>query len=319
MKDRNEEYEIDLLRLLKVLWSRALEIVVVGIIAASISFGYTVMMIEPTYQANAMIYVNNSSFSLGSTSFSISSSDISASQSLVETYIVILTSRNTLNEVITKADLDLSYNEIRGMISAQAVNETEIFKITVSSKDPEQAKLIANTICDVLPDKVSSIIDGSSVRIVDYAVKPSVKSSPSITKNTVIGFAVGAFLICIYFILRDLFDDVIRNEDYLTTNFEIPVLAAIPNLAGDSHGGKYYKKKYYKYGKYSKYGNYGKYGYSYGYGYGGYENSARKNNAEDIELDKNAENIARDKNAESIACDTAAVNDGKNGGNDNGR
>ena len=165
------------------MWQNALKIVVCGIICAALAFSYTVFMVTPLYQANCLIYVNNSSFSVGSSSFSISSADISASQSLVDKYIVILKSRATLNEVIEEAGLNMSYGQLSGMVSAAAVNETEIFRVTVTSPDPEEAKLIANTIAEVLPVKVSDIIDGSSVRVVDYAVKPSVKSSPSITKS----------------------------------------------------------------------------------------------------------------------------------------
>ena len=268
-KNKVEEYEIDLFRILKVMWQNAFRIVICGIICAALAFSYTVFMVTPLYQANCLIYVNNSSFSVGSSSFSISSADISASQSLVDTYIVILKSRSTLNEVINESGIEKTYSQISGMISAAAVNETEIFRVTVTSPDPEEAKLIANTIAEVLPAKVSDIIDGTSVRIVDYAVKPSVKASPSITKNTAIGLIIGLALMSLIVVLLDLFDDVIRDEDYLAQNFDIPILASIPNLGGPG------SKRYGKYGYgYKKYGyGYRKYGYQYkksGYGYGDY-------------------------------------------------
>ena len=260
MKERKqtEEYEIDLLQVFRVIWQNAIRIVVCAILCATISLCYTVFMVTPLYQANCMMYVNNSSFSLGSTQISLNSSDISASKSLVDTYIVILKSRATLNDVIKEAGLSYKYEELYDMIDASAVNETEIFKVTVTSPDQEEAKLIANTIANTLPDKVSSIIDGSSVRVVDYAVKPFAKSSPSLTKNTGIGFVIGLVLMTLIVVLLDLFDDVIRNEDYLTQNFDIPILATIPNLGGGSHGG------------YGRYG-YRKYGYRYGYSKNGGE------------------------------------------------
>lgn len=244
------------------MWQNVIKIAICSILGGLIAFSYTIFMVTPLYQANCMIYVNNSSFSVGSSSFSISSADISASQSLVDTYIVILKSRATLNEVIEEAGLDMSYSQLNGMVSASAVNETEIFRVTVTSPDPDQAKLIANTIAEVLPVKVSDIIDGSSVRIVDYAVKPSVKASPSVTKNTSVGLIIGFGIMALIVILLDLFDDVIRNEDYINQNYDIPILASIPNLGGGSHGRYGYRK--YKYG-YRKYGyKYSRYGDSRG-------------------------------------------------------
>ena len=87
MNKNNDEIEIDLLKLIKVLWRKALVIILVAVLAASAVFAFTLFFIEPAYDATASIYVNNSSFSFGSTSFSFSSSELSASNSLVNTYI----------------------------------------------------------------------------------------------------------------------------------------------------------------------------------------------------------------------------------------
>ena len=70
-------------------------------------------MIPPKYQASALLYVNNSSISVGSTSISLS--DLSASQTLVDTYIAILKTRLTLDEVAVQAGLDYEYEELEEM------------------------------------------------------------------------------------------------------------------------------------------------------------------------------------------------------------
>ena len=76
--------------------------------------------------------------------FSISSGELTAAQKLVDTYIVILRSRSTLNDVIKKSGVDYSYEEMREMVAASAVNNTEIFSISVTSEDKEEAERIAN-------------------------------------------------------------------------------------------------------------------------------------------------------------------------------
>ena len=48
------------------------------------------------------------------------------------------------------------------MITASAVNGTEIFEIVVTNPDNQKAELIANTIADVLPKKIANIVEGSS-------------------------------------------------------------------------------------------------------------------------------------------------------------
>ena len=176
--EKKEQTGIDLLRLLNAYWHRLWMIVIAAIVCGGLGFSYAAFILEPTYKAEALMYVNNSSISVGSTSFSISPSELSAAQSLVDTYVVILKTRTTLEKVIEKADLKYTYEQLSKMISSGSISNTEVFNIDVTSNDPAEAELIANTIAKVLPERISGIVDGSSVRIVDYAVKPSAKAGP---------------------------------------------------------------------------------------------------------------------------------------------
>ena len=51
--------------------------------------------------------------------------------------------------------------------------------------------MIVDTIVKILPDRIADIVDGSSVRVVDHAVLPTQRSSPSYTKYTLIGLILG--------------------------------------------------------------------------------------------------------------------------------
>jgi len=238
-KEYPEQIEIDLMQLLHALWHRLWAIILAAVIGGGALFSYAAFLITPLYEAEALMYVNNSSFSLGSTSFSISSSELTAAKTLVDTYIVILKTRSTLNEVIREAGLNYSYQELSEMIGSEPVNNTEIFSIKVTSSNPQEAELIANTIAEVLPDKIADIVDGSSVRVVDYAVTPAEKASPSITLFTAIGVLVGIVLACLIIIIREMMDTQIHSEDYLIQTYKLPVLAVIPNLFDSNDAGYY--------------------------------------------------------------------------------
>lgn len=248
VKTEDTYFEIDVLKLLQALWRRAWALVLAALVCGGIALGYTTFLVTPLYKASALLYVNNSSISVGNTQLSISPSELSAAQSLVDTYLVILKTRTTLNKVIEEAQLPYSYKDLSSMISAAAVNSTEIFEIVVTNPNPQEAELIANTIAQVLPERISAIVDGSSVRIVDYAIVPSVKASPSLTKNTAIGMFIGFALAAIAVVLMDIFDDQIHSSDYLMQNFDIPVLAVIPELLSSSKSSSYYYQNSY-YGK----------------------------------------------------------------------
>lgn len=230
MQKSDEYYEIDILKLLKALWHKLWVILLSAILLGVGAFTFSTHFIAPTYEAQALMYVNNSSFTVGNTSFSISTSELTAAQNLVDTYIVILKTRTTLNEVIKKAELDYSFEELKAMISSAAVNNTEVFGIKVTSKSPEEAELIANTIAQILPSKIAAVVEGSSVRIVDYAVLPGQKVAPNITKITAMGLLLGVFLSCAVIVIYSLLDTKIHSEAYLMQTYDLPVLAVIPDV-----------------------------------------------------------------------------------------
>lgn len=246
MNNDNEYIKIDLTKVLNGLLHRAWVIILCMILCGALLFSYASYFVTPMYESSVLMYVNNSDFSVGVTSFSISSSDISAAKSLVETYLVILKTRMTMDDVIAQGQLDYSYEQLCKMISAESVNDTEIFSVTVKTDDPYEAERIANTIAIVLPEKINAVVDGSSVRIVDYAVVPSEKVSPSIPKYTILGMMMGAMLSCLIIAIIEITDNQIRSEDYLLETYpEIPLLSVVPDMLNERHHDNYYYYSHY--------------------------------------------------------------------------
>lgn len=237
---KNEELEIDLSRLFGALLKKAWMIGIVSVLCAVLTLAYTVLFVSPKYESGAMFYVNNSGFDMGSVDNILSASDISASRDLVKTYIVILNARETLNDVIDYAGVDRTYGQVRAMISAESVNETEIFRVVVTSEDPVEAEKIADAIAYILPKRIASIIDGTSTKVVDSAVLPSGASSPSYTKNTVLGFMVGLVLIVAVIVVLELLDVTIRTEENIAQVAKHPILASVPDMTNPGKGSAYY-------------------------------------------------------------------------------
>lgn len=248
---KKDYYVIDIWHIIRVVWHRAWVVALSAIVAAIASFSIAAFAITPLYSSSVMMYVNNTSFSIGSTSLSISSSEISAAQSLLKTYIVILNNRTTLEAVIDKADVDYTYEELSGMINASSVNETEVLRVTVTTENPYEAAKIANCIAEVLPIRISEVIEGSSMKIVDSGVVDLQKVSPSITKYTAVGFTIGSLISILILAVIAMMDGTIHDEDYIIDTYNYPILAKVPDLTGDRHS-----KGYYSYYKRNVYGDY---------------------------------------------------------------
>ena len=241
-KEKNTEYyTIDLAHIFKALWKRFWVIVLSGILAAGLAFSYAYFLVNPTYSSYVKLYVNNSSFSVGNTTFSIS--ELSAAQSLVKTYGEILNSRSTLERVIAKAGVDYTWKELSEMIKYGQSNNTEIMCVTVTSEDPYEASRIANAIAEVLPVRLTEIIDGASMEVVDDAIPDLQKVAPSITRYTAIGLLIGALLSAGILGVMAHFDDTIHDEDYVIKTYDYPILGVIPDLenSGSKAYGYYYQ------------------------------------------------------------------------------
>ena len=236
----NDEIEIDLKRLLDALLDKAWLIVVASVLVAAIALMGTIFFITPQYQSSAMFYVNNSDISVGSATLSLEASDISASRGLVDTYIVILNTRETMLDVIDYAGVERTVEQVMGMINASAVDETEVFRVTVTNPDPYEAEQIANAIARILPKRIATIIEGTSAKVVDAAVVAAKPSSPSYTRNTILGFMIGFVLAAALIVLQELMDVTIRTEDDIAQGCKHPVLAAVPDMEIVTKGGYYY-------------------------------------------------------------------------------
>ena len=275
---------IDLLELLSLYVKRIWIIILSAILAGSAAFGYTYFFVTPQYQSSALFYVNNNSVSLGGSAFTFSASEISAAQSLVDTYIVILTSIPTIEEVIEEADVDYTYSQLVNMITASAVNSTEIFRATVTDSDPYEAELIANTIATVLPERIAEVVKGSDVSIVQHAVVASRRSSPNYSRNTMLGAFLGILMSVAILTINFYYDEYIRSEDYLTATYpEYPLLGVLPDATSSGKKGRGYYRA-------------ARRGYGYGYGY---------TSANSGEEDKKA----KKKKAEKKKKDTSTVGD----------
>ena len=247
-EQENEGFQLDVFQLLGWVWDNIFLIILVSAIVGLATFGYTYFRVTPRYEASTTLYVNSNSFSIGSTSLSVSTTEISTSSRLIDTYLLVLNSRTTLERVIEEAGLNLSYGELLGMISTKVYEGTSAFSVYVASPSPTQAELIANTIAKVLPERISEIVYGTSVQVIDYAIVPSYSAYPNYTKNTLMGVAAGFALsvVCVlgWCLLRDLRSGVVTSANELNRMFsDIPVFAVIPDIR--YHSGKSYYNYYY--------------------------------------------------------------------------
>lgn len=241
-KTQGATKELDVRRLFSLLCRKAWLIGLTAVICAVLTFLVSYYFITPKYESSTMFYVNNNSgISVGDITASISSSDITAGRSLVDSYIIILNTRDTLEDVIGYSGVDVTVEELQKMITAEAVNNTEIFRVAITHPAPEKAERLAWAVGEILPNRIDNIIDGTSAKIVEYARVATEPSSPNYAGNTLLGLLVGLVLCVSVIVLNELFDVVIRSEEDIQMCCPHPVLSAVPDMTVQSKGGYYYR------------------------------------------------------------------------------
>ncbi len=243
VKENSNAVDIDITKLFKAClekwWCFVIAMFCLGVI-----FYCDAKLTEPLYSSSVKIYVSNIANS--DDLQKVTSSDISASAELVNLYSVILHTNNTLSKVKDISGVDYSVEQLNGMLSTAAVDETQVFSVKVTSRSPEDAQKIATTIGEVLPGDLKNIIKGVDAMVVEDATTPGEPVNLSFTRKAVIGAALGFILVAGLVFVKVIFDTTIRSENDVEGITNAPILAAIPDLVENSGRQKSYKS----YGKY---------------------------------------------------------------------
>lgn len=206
----NDEITIDLLKILKACVKKVWLIILVAAILGGGMFAYGKATYMPAYTASTTLYasyVNARNFAFGENTGNISQSSLSESRSLVDTCTAVLNTRSTLEAVIDEAGVEMTSSKLATMITAAAVNKTELFDVTVTAGDPDLAALLANTIGKVLPSQVAMVNSNSNVGVIDEALVPAGPDANDILKNAAVATVLGAFVVCVVIAVQNIVED----------------------------------------------------------------------------------------------------------------
>ena len=223
------EDEIDLVELFYLLWGHAWQIILCLVLGAGLALGYTKLLVAPLYQATSSIYIvsasNNSVVNL---------TDLQIGAQLTADYQELILSRPLLEDVIENLELTngegepMSTAALSRMITITNTDDTRILKVTVTSPDPQESADIANELIDQACIYLPQIMETEEPNLVEEAIPPTQKSSPSTARNVVLGGLLGACLACGVLVLRYLMNDTFVTPDDVVKYLGVQPLAVIP-------------------------------------------------------------------------------------------
>lgn len=235
-----DEMEIDLAELFRVLLRKWWLIAVTALLATAIAIGVTKFAITPKYQSQAMIYI------LTKTTSVTSMVDLQIGEAITGDFEIIATSKPVIDAAIEEIkrteNVTFSRKDIKEMLSITNEDDTRILMIRAIHENPEYACWVANAVADATSERMAEIMKSDPPTTVERAEVESVPVSPSLLKNAVIGFMLGAIAICGLLLVQFIMDDTIKTEDDIERYLGESTLVMIPNIKNREKGAQRGKK-----------------------------------------------------------------------------
>ena len=214
--------EIDLKELWNLFKTKLVKIIIFTLVIVLFGAIYVSFIKVPEYKSSSTVVLSTSGTS------SITYTDVNVNNNLVSTYSEIAKSRSVLQESIDELNLDIDYESLAKKVSVSQVSDTEIITITVSNKDAETARILADKIAEIFTSRIKDIYNMDNVRVLDNAVKADTPYNINFIKTLTICALVGLLLGFAYVFILYTFDTTIKTPEEVEMKLQLPILGRIP-------------------------------------------------------------------------------------------
>ncbi|WP_462246683.1 YveK family protein [Faecalitalea cylindroides] len=219
----NNEVEIDLGELLKILKKNIFMIITVTFLCAIIGLLSSVFFVEKKYNSEATIYITPKVTEQGTIDYN----SIQTNSKMVNNYMEILKGETILAKVAKQVGLE-SYEEVQDTLTITNPENTELISVSAETTDPELSQQIVSLTVSTFTEDMMDILNLNNVTTINEAKVNPDPVSPSKSKFTILGFGIGLVISCGYVCITYLFDKRLRTRDEAENFLGIPVLATVP-------------------------------------------------------------------------------------------
>lgn len=172
--------------LLTAVWQKKWIVLLSVVLCAALALAVTALFVTPKYETSAVFFLRGED-----------------AQTLVESGIYILQTRQSLDAILDYAGLDYSREQLSGMLSAGAMGETALLEVRVVCDQPELARTVADAVAAVLPQRMAEVIPGTVMELADVPEVPAKPVSPSYGLHLLIGLIVGLAVPVVAIVIRE--------------------------------------------------------------------------------------------------------------------
>lgn len=237
---QEEKAQIDIFDLARALWHKAWIMIAAATIVATAALCYAKFFITPMYSSTTGMYVigrQNESY--------VTYSDTQFSLQILNDYKELIVSRPVLQAVIKECGLSIGTPTLKSRITISNATDTRVIYATVQDPNPKKAQEIADSLREQSKIQIKKVLAVEAVNTVQEADLPTGKSSPSLTKWTLVGGFAGGAIAAIILALIYIFDNTIKTPDDIERHLGWGTLAMLPMIDTEdtSTANKHHKKK----------------------------------------------------------------------------
>lgn len=234
--------EIDIKEMILILLNKKVFIIVTTLIFALVTFIVfsSLNVIAEKKQSKEPLYYAETNFIVGTaeiatTEFDQTQEDSSAPVTITQknritqttvlfkTYSELLKSKTSLNKIIKDLNLDTDENNLAATISLSQLSDSDLLCLTVAYKDKEKVIQIADKLVSEFINNMKKAYATDQVAVIDKAyllensnvATSSIQNINNVPKFTIIAAVLGFIFSISIILLKEMFDDTIRNETLL--------------------------------------------------------------------------------------------------------
>lgn len=208
MQDR-----INLVEIFRLLKRNLISIIVSAVLGATVSYAFMNYFVEPTYQSQSQLIVNQQS----NQEQAIQYNEVQTNIQLINTYRDIILSDIVLEGAVEELNLPVSAQSLRSSVVVEQANNSQSFRIRAQANSTQLAQDIVEGVSQQFIETLESVYGDeiTSVHILSNASYNPNKVAPSTLTYLLIGAILGVLINLIVIIVREINDKTLKDDKLL--------------------------------------------------------------------------------------------------------
>lgn len=205
-------------------------VVISAVVLAVLGFAVAKLTYTPSYSSKITFIANNKSSALAVSGQT--QSDLNASATLAESFKYVFTTTELSKRVADNSGFkDISVSDIKSWVSVEAVEDTAIINLTVTTPNADVSYGIANAYVNNYESAINAAFPSTTLTVIDPPLLASAPNRDASARNyTIVGFAAGLVISIFAIVLAVIAKDTVKTADDVKDKLGVDVIGMVAHV-----------------------------------------------------------------------------------------